>query len=251
MSLKHLSRWQAFIAHSAISVLIFIVLLSFIIFSWYPGFLFDTDGGWQGLQLILGVDLILGPLLTLIVFKPGKPGLSKDITLIALVQSTCLTLGTYTIYDQKPLAIVFSDDTFFSVSRGTFTFAEQPLEVLENFTGTYPKQIFIDLPASKEERKALRKAQLNDGPLHARTTLFRPYLDHFDKALDWGEINLTSWLQNTENNKNLYNWLSQNNLSIERIALIPYIGRYKQAHLIIDKNNGNIIGKFPMIVNNS
>ena len=89
-NLAKITRKQAVISHLLLSAVIFISLISLMYFKWYPGFLFDTDGGWQGLQLISAVDFILGPALTFIIFKPEKVGLKKDIIIIALIQLSSL-----------------------------------------------------------------------------------------------------------------------------------------------------------------
>lgn len=79
------NRYQAFAIHLGLSFLIFIVLASLIVFYWYPGFLFATDGGWQGIRLIAGVDLVIGPCLTLLLYKRGKPGLKFDMMCVDLI----------------------------------------------------------------------------------------------------------------------------------------------------------------------
>ena len=84
-------RINAFLIHLTISFIIFLVLAYLIVLHWYPLPYFHTDGGWRGIRIIAGVDLVLGPLLTLIVFKPGKPGLKFDLTLIGLAQAVALT----------------------------------------------------------------------------------------------------------------------------------------------------------------
>ena len=87
---------------------------------WYPDFFFQTDGGWQGLRLLLGVDLVLGPMLTLIVYRAGKPGLRFDLTVIGLVQLICLTAGVWIVHGERPLAIVYTDGSFYSVTAQSF-----------------------------------------------------------------------------------------------------------------------------------
>ena len=42
------------------------------LFEWFPDFYYAIDGGWEGMRLIIGVDLVLGPMLTLVVFKARK-----------------------------------------------------------------------------------------------------------------------------------------------------------------------------------
>ena len=84
-----MSRWRAFAIHFGISMLVFLLLLAIILVFWFPGILFNIDGGWTGLRIIIGVDLVLGPLLTLVVFKAGKPGLKFDLACIGLFQAAC------------------------------------------------------------------------------------------------------------------------------------------------------------------
>ena len=99
-----MNRFSAFAIHLAISFVIFLVLAYLVVFEWYPGILFDTDGGWRGMRIIIGVDLVLGPALTLVAYKHGKPGLKFDLVCIALLQTVCLTAGTYVVWSERPLA---------------------------------------------------------------------------------------------------------------------------------------------------
>ena len=93
----NMSRWQAFAIHLGISSLIFIGLAYLVFYHWYPDFFFDTDGGWEGMRIIVAVDLILGPCLTLIVFKAGKPGMKTDLIMIGVFQAVCLAAGVYVV----------------------------------------------------------------------------------------------------------------------------------------------------------
>ena len=74
---------------------------------WFPGDLFYIDGGWQGLRLIAPIDLVLGPTLTLILYRPWKKSLAFDMSTIALVQILALGYGIHSAYQQRTAAIVF------------------------------------------------------------------------------------------------------------------------------------------------
>ena len=63
--MKFPSLKKAFLIHFGISLIVFIVLAAIMRLVWYPGDLFWMDGGWQGMQLIAPIDLVLGPALTL------------------------------------------------------------------------------------------------------------------------------------------------------------------------------------------
>jgi hypothetical protein len=74
--------------------------------------LFDTGNGWKAIGIIIGIDLILGPLLTLIVFNHNKSSLKFDLWVIALVQTAALIYGTWTIHQTRPIALAFINSNF-------------------------------------------------------------------------------------------------------------------------------------------
>ena len=96
-----MNRFTAFATHIGISLVLFLVFGFLILYHWYPSIFFATDGGWQGIRIVAFVDLVLGPTLTLAVFKVGKPGLKTDLTLIGILQTVCLIAGTYVVYSER------------------------------------------------------------------------------------------------------------------------------------------------------
>lgn len=115
MTFQGMNRYQAFAIHIAISLVIFFILLVCITQYWYPGILFDSSNGMKAVGLIVGIDLILGPLLTLIVFNPKKASLPFDLTVIAVVQILALAYGTWTIHSSRPLAIAYVNTSFITL----------------------------------------------------------------------------------------------------------------------------------------
>ncbi len=117
--LTYYNRYQAFAIHLAISLAIFFILLVCITQYWYPGILFDTGNGWKAIGLIIGIDLVLGPLLTLIVFNPFKSSIKFDLAVIALVQIAALAYGTWTIHQTRPVALAFINTSFMTISANS------------------------------------------------------------------------------------------------------------------------------------
>jgi hypothetical protein len=58
------------------------------------------------------VDVTLGPLITLIIFKRGKKGLLFDLIVIGVLQATALAYGVYTLFEARPVRIAFVKDRF-------------------------------------------------------------------------------------------------------------------------------------------
>ena len=63
-------------------------------------------------KLLVLVDVIVGPLLTFIVFKKGKKSLKFDLGFIALLQIAALIYGSYTVYNGRPSTVVYNNGQF-------------------------------------------------------------------------------------------------------------------------------------------
>ena len=107
-----MNRWKAGLLHLAISLSIAAVVYLAVRFLWYPGPLFDLAGGLKLLVVIISVDVTLGPVVTLIVFKPGKPGLRFDLAFIGILQVVALCYGVYAIAESRPVYLTFVKDRF-------------------------------------------------------------------------------------------------------------------------------------------
>jgi len=150
--MKISTKW-AFIIHLNLSILIFASLVVTMWFYWFPGDLFFLDGGWQGLKLVAIIDLILGPLLTLILYKPGKKGLVFDMSAIALFQLAALGYGFYTTWQQQTYVLVYSEGVFNTVSMAAHNFANSELEALgenpkhaRSLDDRRPSTVYIEPP---------------------------------------------------------------------------------------------------------
>jgi hypothetical protein len=171
-----MSRWQASAIHFSISLAVFLVLLAIILLLWYPGILFSIDGGWTGLRIVLGVDLVLGPLLTLVVFKLGKPGLKFDLSCIVFAQVVCMVGGMWIVYQERPIAVVLSYDTFYSLAVQDFEDLGKDSSILDSFSGGYPKMIYIELPENDIQADiANLRSQFIGDPLYLQTENYRTF----------------------------------------------------------------------------
>ncbi len=105
-------KLKAFSWHLLASLVVATVSLMIIFFIWYPQPLYHATGVIKIFLLMLGVDIVLGPLLTFIVFKPNKRTLKFDISVIVLLQLAAFTYGFYQVYDGRPVWIAYSVDRF-------------------------------------------------------------------------------------------------------------------------------------------
>lgn len=114
-ALKHLlniPRVKAALIHLALSACVAGLALALVFGVWYPAPWADALGVGKIFLIVLGVDLCLGPLLTLVVFKVGKASLKADLMVIACIQLAALLYGMHTVGIGRPAYLVFSKDRF-------------------------------------------------------------------------------------------------------------------------------------------
>ena len=172
------TRWHAAGVHLLISAAVAAVVLALMLNVWYPPPLFRAMGG-AGLALILvGVDVVMGPALTLIIFRSGKPGLKFDLAAIAVLQVAALIYGCHVVAEARPAFIVFVKDQF-----QVATVAELEPELLAE--ARYPQfraapwsgpvLVFGEWPKESADQERLAGAALAMADLQHFPKYYAPY----------------------------------------------------------------------------
>jgi len=115
--------------------------------------------------------MVLGPLLTLMVFNPTKKSLKFDLTIIGLIQLACLIAGTWLLYNERPVAQVLADDGIHLITQGDLNLYESSLPGLKS--KARPSFYFLDLPTDWSEIPAIKMSTelADEKPLAYRTDL--------------------------------------------------------------------------------
>lgn len=109
-----MTRFKAARIHLTVSTILASCVIALLLFGWYRLPYFWAVGGPMLLALIIGVDVVLGPTMTFIVFNPAKSrqALTFDLSLIVLVQVAALSYGLYAGYTSRLVYGVFVDKAF-------------------------------------------------------------------------------------------------------------------------------------------
>jgi hypothetical protein len=107
-----MTRWKASAIHFAISLVALAVIVAIVIRLWYPPQLFAMAKVGQLLSILASVDLVLGPLLTLLVYKQGKKSLKFDLSVIGMLQVAAMAFGLLIVWQSRPVYLVAISDRF-------------------------------------------------------------------------------------------------------------------------------------------
>ncbi|ENU95564.1 hypothetical protein F970_01743 [Acinetobacter sp. CIP 102082] len=105
-------RLKFFLSHLSLSFLIALLVIGLVFFIWYPSPLATAVGVTHIFLMLLVIDVILGPLLGLLVYKESKKTLKFDLSVIILIQIAALCYGVYSIEQGRPAWLVYNVDRF-------------------------------------------------------------------------------------------------------------------------------------------
>ena len=105
-------RFSFFLSHLLISFLIALLVIGLVFFIWYPNPLATAVGVISIFLMLLSIDVIVGPLLGLLVYKENKKTLKFDLAVIIIIQIFALSYGLYSLEQGRPVWIVYNVDRF-------------------------------------------------------------------------------------------------------------------------------------------
>jgi hypothetical protein len=241
MSLKAKNRYQAFGIHFLVSLFIVFNFAFLILSQWYPEPFFSADGGWSIFRMIILVHLVLGPCLTLIIYKPGKKGLKFDVSAIAVVQLVALIYGGSILYQERPMFLVFSVDRFVLVSADDIDVSKLRDPSLLNATEVGPIPVYARMPEDPEERNKLVSEVLSGQPdLEFRAEYYEPYSPNLTNILGKGKrIEVFQLL--TDNDREQVTVFHAGNCP-DDCVYYPLVGKKQEVLLAISEKDGRVVG---------
>ena len=243
-----MTKPRAFTIHLTASTTVILAFLSIMLLVWYPSPYFEIDGGWKLWGILAGVNMVLGPLLTLIVFKPGKPGLKFDLSCIVLVQLAALIYGGTIIYQQRPAFVVFVVDRFTTVPAAEVDFDQLQYPELKRVVSIGPILAEGKLPNDPKLRQDLLFAILLEGQkdLEFRPELYQPYqpdLQHLrSRSIDLSQIAAL----NTDVKHAINAFLASRGGQMENYLYLPLRGRNKDIVMVLSPESGLPVGSIPI-----
>lgn len=183
-----MNRWKAFAIHIGISATVGATVVSAMLMVWYPGPFFTAMGGNDLVIILIAVDVVLGPLITLVVFNPGKGVrlLRMDLAVIGTLQAAALAYGVHVIAEARPVYMVFSVDRFDIVAANDLKDAELARVTDPRFAGVpwgRPRTIAVKSPRDPREQMRIIESALAGADLQTFPQYYVPYESLAGEAL--------------------------------------------------------------------
>lgn len=105
-------RVKFFIKHLSISIIVALLVLTWIFTVWYPAPLTKATGVTPIVLLMLAIDIIVRPVLGFIVYKAHKKFLKFDLAVVILLQLAAFSYGVYSLAEGRPVWMAFNGSRF-------------------------------------------------------------------------------------------------------------------------------------------
>lgn len=174
-------KLKAFTIHFFISLGLMLITYFLIKLLWFPFPLFKATGMGGWVTMILLVDLVLGPILTFVVYQKNKKTLVKDLTIVTLIQLSALGYGVHSVYQVRPIWIAYVVDRFEIVrANDVFDSHEENYDLPQ----LGPKYVYVDvdrISISEQSDVLFREAQFGISPaqspsFHNKYELAKPII---------------------------------------------------------------------------
>lgn len=165
--------------HLALSLVVAVAAAALVFGIWYPAPYRSLSGGLHLFSILIVVDIMLGPLATVVVSRPDKPRSEwrVDVALIVCVQLAALAYGLWTMHQARPVYLAFEIDRMrvvHSVDVSPKLLARAP-EGLQSLPFDGPGLIAVRPFASETEKAQMTIAAIQGLELGFRPDLWIPY----------------------------------------------------------------------------
>jgi len=244
MTLDRYTRWQAAPIHLGISAGIAAVVVATMLLLWYPRPYFQAAGGQTLLLLLIGVDVVVGPLLTLIVFDPRKKHLAFDLAVIAMLQCGALAYGAMIMFNARPVYVAFAGDRFELVEANAIdkNNLAQALPAFRELPLTGPKVVGSRLPDNPRELDNLRMATLFGVSLGAFPQHFVSYASQSRQVLAQAKPLTKLRGKHPEAASEIDRVVSASGMAEGELRYLPLQARLGDMAVILDGTSGAVQG---------
>jgi hypothetical protein len=248
--MQWMPRIRAAAIHLALSASV-AALAAVVVFAfWYPYPYRVISGGRELFLLLTGVDVVIGPLITLAVFNLAKPRaeLRRDLAIVGVLQVAALAYGLWTVAEARPVHLVFEIDRFRVVHR--VEIADELLPQTPAGIDAYPWRgpTLLSLRPFRDERERMEDtlAALQGVPLGSRPDLWQTYDAGRKQVIAASRPLAQLQARAPAQSQQVAQAVRDLGLDPTQIGYLPLASRRAFWTVLIDRRNGDPVGFLPI-----
>jgi hypothetical protein len=244
-------RLKLFSLHLLSSATVLTLILGALYFGWYrwPGWY--LTGVTQVILVMVCVDVVLGPTLTLIIASPKKARreLARDIGIIVAVQLCALTYGSVQLWNGRALYYVFSENALSVVQAYDINDQDADLGRQQNAEFaphwySLPRWVWVPLPQDPKERQALVSGTGSGAAIISMPKYYKPWEQGLPALRDQlSKLDDSKFFSGVEKKK-LKEHMQAAGMASDQPDTLPFTGRTRPLLAVFNRSSLQITGMF-------
>jgi hypothetical protein len=243
-------RFRAAGIHLGISLVIAVAAALLVFLLWYPFPYRDISGGRELFLIVVSVDVVLGPLLTLTIFNRTKPRseLRRDLAVVGLLQLAGLVYGLWTVFVARPVHMSFEIDRFRVVHA-----IDVPPELVDRAPQgvvalplTGPTYVAVRAFRNENEKMEATLAALGGVDLSARPDLWEPYDASKERVLQAARPVQELKSRFASQTADIDAAVTASGRQVEDLVYLPMVGRKSFWTVLLDRKTAQPLGYLPL-----
>jgi hypothetical protein len=217
---------------------------------WYPNPYREISGGRELFLLLVVVDVVLGPLITLAVFnrRKSRRELRRDLAMVGLIQLAALGYGVWTVAVARPVHLVFEYKIFRVVHA-----IDVPAELLSQTPSgvdalplTGPTMLGLRPFKDSKESLDATLAALRGLNLGVRPDLWQPYDLSVSQVLQVARPVTELKARFADKTVEIDSVLAQAGHTSENTLYAPLAGRKSFWTVLLDASTAQVVATMPL-----
>ena len=178
MAIVWRERFLAFAIHFVLTLVLAAGAAALIFIVWFPDPFQTMVGGTKLFELVVICDLVLGPLISLVIYDSTKARwqLIMDYSIVGAIQLAAMIYGVYIVAGTRPVYVAFNQDrievvTAREIADREVAAARDPAYADLPFDG--PRLVAVRVPAEEQQDALFQSIAGNEE--HQRPKFFAPY----------------------------------------------------------------------------
>jgi hypothetical protein len=236
-----------FVANAGVGLAVALVVFGM----WYRWPYRTLSGGTALFGLVVGIDIVLGPVITFIVFDRRKPWpeLVRDLSIVVILQLAALIYGLYVTFMARPVALAFEENRFRVVSAAAVMESELPQapEDMRSLSLTGPRVISTAMPTDPKEKEDAVTLALKGYDIGTRPSLWRPWDANARRAAVASAKPLADLARRHPSNRHDFDAaLARTQRSMADLVYVPMVTARGGWVALLDRASGDVLDYIPV-----
>ncbi len=232
-------------AHLGVSVLV-AALMAWVVFKlWYPHPYDQMIGGLDLYWMVVGIDVVCGPLLMAVLASPSKSrrAMWTDFSLIFTIQLAALLYGLHTVSLARPVAVMFEKDRFVVVTAAQIP--EQEADAPLSWSGV--ERVYLPEPKTDAEKNRDIDLMMKGIEANSLPSRWQPDSPAVRPGIAAVMQPVTLLSRTYPQQKSMIDKaVEQTGLPAEQLGFLPFTNERNRDWVVLLNRNADFVGYLPL-----